>query len=60
MNEWLMTHTGFVHLCKPGGEERVSMCCRVMTVFPDTIEPWMLKCSKCEMVEKRNLGEQYG
>lgn len=54
MNEWLMTHNGFVHLCKPGGEqERMTMCCRSMTVYPDKIEPWMLRCSKCELVEKR-------
>jgi hypothetical protein len=51
---WAMTHTGFVHLCKPSQtDERVSACGRVMTTFPDTVETWMLKCSKCELVEKR-------
>lgn len=51
---WAMTHTGFVHLCKPSQtEERVSACGRVMTVYPDKLETWMMKCSKCEMFERR-------
>jgi hypothetical protein len=55
MAEWIMGHMGFAHLFKATeGTERVAMCSRVLTVFPDDkIEPWTLKCQYCELAEIR-------
>lgn len=55
MAEWIIGHMGIAHLFKQiEGEERLAVCSRLLTVFPkDPIQPWTLKCSWCEMVEKR-------